>query len=91
MLREHRDNIRMGVEDDRGEGRIRAFPGHDHDRFARNALVGEIGEIKGFCIINQELHSPIVVGFRLHSFYSDIFSEQGSGWIFISHIYLEII
>ena len=76
MLREHRDNIRVRVEDDRGEGWICSFPGYNQDRLSRTTFVSFVRQTQGLGLINQKLNSWVIVGIRLYRWDPDIVSEH---------------
>ena len=75
MFREDRNHISVRVEDDGGQGRICALPGHDQDGFARNTLVDHVRQFQRLGLLDQELDGLVIGWCGLDSLNTDIFTK----------------
>ena len=76
MFGEDGHHIHMGVEDNGGQGWICSLPGYDQDWLPRTTFVSFVRQTQGLGLINQKLHSLVIVGIRLYGRDPDIISEH---------------
>ena len=69
----------MGVEEQRGQFRLRALPGHEEDRLSLDHLDNSIRELELVRHACQEGDARVVVGVGMHGLDAEVFSEEGHG------------